>query len=608
MALSGALATLLDVGWRPLLPNQWLFGGQLGTFGVDSLVDTEVLSFFTTTVQRFYWRRAAGHFGGGGLETGVPSFDAAASARKTVAALHDPLLMYALNTVVVGGAAPSLRAQQPGRGADSNFLFHAATYSCGADESPWHRVHGCPCLDQLDDDHGFLEGSKWVAKDPWFCRYPCLWSRGIVPAILFDVEEPPTTTVPDIDLPPLRPGCEWRTFTDGAGPAGRLPRALVRVGAGIVFIMYDLAAEAPVDFRWVGVSVPGKQTVPRAELGAYYRAVKALDAAGTPPSVGVTVDASYVVGGVVLDAAGVGKREASGNGDLWRLAYATSRRTALKCKSHLAPEDAAAGRTSALDLAGNALADAAAGAASLPSLPIASVKRAFAAARCSVLRCAWIEYQRIRALPVEVALPEEVTLPHEPNLQDDMAATVSRWEPSGHLAVSYGSHVGCPNCCRRIARSDVVLCRPFPPCGRPAPIVVGVAPPGLDSAQASLATPPADVGTFGEELPARMGTRKRRKELFAPKQGGRCRVRETPQGAARGSLRQAPGRHLSPFGVGGFHRVAGVVAYLAVLGGSALAARARPPLDPSAEPSGRWSLLRSVWRLCGRSPFDSVKR
>ncbi len=194
----------------------------------------------------------------------------------------------------------------------------------------------------------------------------CLWARGIMLAGL-------AAKKPDVAR---ADAATWATgdfggivdrggfiFTDGAGPQGRSCRPGSHVHAGAVAVRPGpRGGEAAIEeVAAVMGQVPGKQTVPRAEIWAL---VLAVGASPKLHDIEVGVDASYVVGGCTKEAL----MACSINGDLWSSLFGLvagrgGTVSVRKVESHLVDKGVArivACSPIAGDVVGNALADTAA--------------------------------------------------------------------------------------------------------------------------------------------------------------------------------------------------------------------------------------------------------
>ena len=262
---------------------------------------------------------------------------------------------------------------------------------CGKDEEDaWHRYYECP--DNEDTSWQSECQQKWMQKSSWLGEYAvrcrarqpaCLWQRGILPynsagRLAEDLEKEEFGRWKS-SVWRCKPAGGGVLFTDGSGGEARhLPMPLRRVGAGAASfeVRQDSEGEQQLhseNFILAASRVPGKQTVPRAEVFAATTGVESQTwqlPGQTFSSWGV--DAKYVLNGF---SSGGGARKsrfgrsfgAGANEDLWQdlLSGQAAARVPKPhwVKSHCTLADVKNGRLPFIDYFGNALADAAAGVA-----------------------------------------------------------------------------------------------------------------------------------------------------------------------------------------------------------------------------------------------------
>jgi hypothetical protein len=155
-------------------------------------------------------------------------------------------------------------------------------------------------------------------------------------------------------------------YSDGSGGPAHAPRSAPSVGSGLAVASWDHSEGSPrvKDIALIAASVPGEQTVPRAELWAACKAASVADGA---QSTTLYADASYIVD-TCGSADRLDKAKGSRNGDLWMRCADTVRANATamevtKVAAHQHPASAISGHQSLYDYLGNHLADAAGAAA-----------------------------------------------------------------------------------------------------------------------------------------------------------------------------------------------------------------------------------------------------
>ena len=154
--------------------------------------------------------------------------------------------------------------------------------------------------------------------DERYAHLECWWGRAILPAGLS--AEPQRKTVDDVSTITTPGFAELMTtlrnaYTDGSGGPQWVPKSIKSMGSAVATLSLSNSPDK-LTVRDVGISisaVPGRQTVPRAELWA---AIMAAHAASTGQQIVLRIDAAYVVKGLQG-----GHRQAAlrigPNGDLW---------------------------------------------------------------------------------------------------------------------------------------------------------------------------------------------------------------------------------------------------------------------------------------------------
>ncbi len=243
-------------------------------------------------------------------------------------------------------------------------------------------------------------------------------------------------------------------FTDGSGGPAYAPREAAKAGSGIAAIKWDTNVEGRRGVSSValaGAEVPGRQTVPRAELFAID---VAADYVAEGASLTVNADASYVVDTMNKDGSRERARQGT-NGALWsrlldKLQHRGNVCTMRKVKAHLSLADIVRGHGTVEDILGNQVADAAAGAAAERALTDSDhaqtverwTQRAFKIAqRLAVIEC-WHWQQEPQLVPVPQPLAQwEQPQPYtaRKQLEEDVAA-------KGHVLRRVGNQMVCGRC------------------------------------------------------------------------------------------------------------------------------------------------------------------
>ena len=453
--MQATMAVLGQVGWRPIEPDKWITedGREYGELEWSEYANAGILETLSRAFETATWRSAAPHFLGGGLAHGTPSLEPARSARRWLAKRERYAEVKALDCVICGGVWAGCRS-----GVDMTCM------RCGeADVTMFHQYWSCSKLASHNDDA--VRKTNWMqslfAANP--VELECLWGRGILPANLL----PATPRVAPGDIETVSTpnfvslaSEQLKHFTDGSGGPRWVPQATKCVGSALATVKLREDGETLTveDVGLMIAAVPGRPTVPRAELWA---AVLSAQAAPHGGDWLLRSDAAYVVKGIHAHGVTQSLKEGQ-NGDLWTLLDDTLRRRSLrvqvaKVKSH-AEKQVLAGRLGVEDFIGNLLADAGAGIAAESSVDGLAAQhaslwetRAFLIAK----RLAVLEAEAWEARPKLVPAPAPLQLPEVPSLpfaRSQLQQTVDRM---GHRLQLRGGFVHCSRCRRRRKATSV---------------------------------------------------------------------------------------------------------------------------------------------------------
>ncbi len=377
--LQATVAALGQLGWAPVAPNRWLTPDRATMADLDDAApsaDAQIAEAVEASAADAVWKASACHYLGTGLDEGEPSLRPAKDARKKLVDGRKPAFVKALDAVVCGGFWHSGRDRLVKR------------CRCGSNDDAFHHDWGCELLESMAESDGYeiIGRTQWLAKE-WvgeIRRYDCLWGRAIVPKSLCDPGPLQTPSdVRRVQAPefPVVAGASRTIYTDGSGGPKHAPKGAPAAGSGLAAVTWDDAAvgEPPVvrDVSIAAAAVPGKQTVPRAELWAAAWATELGSDKRADESPGyvldIRADAAYVVNGFA--SAACRDRLARGrNGDRWEQIKegADARAGAVtisKVKAHRSPTEMFSDPSlSVADYLGNHLADACAGAAAACTL------------------------------------------------------------------------------------------------------------------------------------------------------------------------------------------------------------------------------------------------
>ena len=446
--MQATIAVLGQAGWHPVAPDRWISaeGTEYAELDWAPHANVAILEALRESFEAAAWKTAATHFLGRGLESGTPSLAPAESARQWLRRRERWSEVKALDRIVCGGVWVESRRHQP-----------TPCEQCGEPQATmFHRYWSCPCLRNHADE--VVQETQWMERlfRERHSNWECLWGRAILPSCLVGAAPPlspeeaePTRTPGFVDTFRRRKA----GFTDGSGGPRWVPHASKRVGSAVATVRVR-TAENRVCVDEVGIvaaPAPGRATVPRAELWA---AIMAAREAPHGSAVTLGIDASYVIKGM---ASQFESRLLHGlNGDLWAMLQGTIQERSLqllpcKVKAH-AEEQVLLGHMDLEDFLGNALADAAAGAAaeeavSAPQASDASTWRG----RCYLIarRLACIEAALWREGPVLVPAPPELQRVEPPAIPDAVTAFQKCIEQMGHRVRVRGRWLQCSRCHRR---------------------------------------------------------------------------------------------------------------------------------------------------------------
>ena len=470
------ICVLYEAGWKPLSPVRWF-----DVHGNGAIVDgagfgkCQILAQLQQDIISQLWMRSEKHHYGSGLKEGAdlhPARKAKASLIKegkySAAKAIDYLVCGALSDPVYGEEGP-------------NNEHRCQRCNTGAVATRKHELHECEANWKIDDPH--IRKTNWVPKEArkqWE-QCQCLYARGILPESWMPKQE-------EIDYLNAK---TWESanfkkaldragsaHSDGSGGSKDIPRNISKVAFGAV--SFDIQPDENRGFclrelACIGGEVPGKQTVPRAELwGAIQTSIRADPAIDLE----IGIDAAYVTNGI-------NKRNAllkGTNGDLWSILFdiidlRQGSTTLIKVKSHLDEKGAEAILNSMIrfdHLVGNTLADKVAGAAARRAQPSASdtskATRSYTTAFCVAKRLAIIQADiwRARQEEGEIYDLDFKVAAQEVNQQRMTTEVFNQFAQAGHRLVKTSKGHKCNRCCKSRQTKQFGYwkehaCRPRPP-------------------------------------------------------------------------------------------------------------------------------------------------
>ncbi len=360
--MAATICTLVELGWKPASPAHWRVDDQLMAVADGAAyAKAHVLARAQEDLIKNIARRANGHPQGKGIGDNI-FFDGLRQARRALVKEGEFVAASALELIAIGSCTdPQVDDQHGARNE-----HYCCRCSGRVLATKYHDYYECPDNAVVDGPvHLMSDATKELLREARAeaASFPCLWFRGIVPAALMETPELPSFG--DLRYK-ATPGfadalaASRKGFSDGSGGAEAVcPRAR-RVFCGAAAFRRD-GEQGGIVAEGFAADVPGRQTVPRAEI---WGAALVLCAAPKAGPFELVLDAAYVHRGMGAR----GELLRSPNGDLWAVLYQLLDNrdgpvTATKVKSHVLDEDAPgilAGRHDVEHVIGNELADAAA--------------------------------------------------------------------------------------------------------------------------------------------------------------------------------------------------------------------------------------------------------
>jgi hypothetical protein len=356
--MAATIATLLDMGWKPILPHAWkTSAGEWAKVGATAFSKPAILATALADIENAQWLAASTHAHGKGLEKGA-YLHSAARARVSLTKEGNFLAAKALDYLVTGALKDPFI--DPIKGPKNEDYCHRCNQRTLANR--WHSLWDCPANLSIKD--AFIGSSNWLiakAKEGWSAA-PCLWARGITPEHWFTRPEVSILSAKSWESANFKAVLDksGKGYSDGSGGPKDIPTSVKMVSFGAVSVSFEAndTAFAINEVGCIGGQVPGRQTVPRAEL---WGGIQVLARASSSTNISLGIDASYVVNG----SAARSDRCKGSNGDLWTILHRliddrSGATDIFKVKSHLealGPGVLTNGITNITDLAGNSFAD-----------------------------------------------------------------------------------------------------------------------------------------------------------------------------------------------------------------------------------------------------------
>jgi hypothetical protein len=436
--MSATIATIMDLGWAPIGPTVWLHGsGQSYTdIGDPSFSFPQFQAFLMQDIRSRMWARSAvGHLGQG-LELGADL----TVTKKVIAKLRakgEAHLAGAIVCTAAGGQWTQERLACTAKPMASTSMCPR----CGTQpETEKHRYYQCAANSSIEDRR--VSSTNFLVERALrdFGSCPCFWGRGLVPLEWIAPPHEPVEATISWSSPGPRPTVAT-LCTDGSGGPCNSDARLRRVGAAAV----EVCEVTPGSFRVLELlasTVPGRQTVPRAET---FSEVLAIRIANGRPATSHS-DASYVVNNFHKPAVRGGL-----NGDVWGMVHAELLNVSAgedfnvqKVKAHC-DRDSYVSTASPLAIFGNAVADhfadEAARVAAFSGSEQARIAKLDKLASQVILRMAVIDVEAAKVGHVGVLKESKVA---KRSFKDSLQAS---FDGTGHLLVDDGrTRVQCRKC------------------------------------------------------------------------------------------------------------------------------------------------------------------
>ena len=363
--ITGTMAAVLEIGWKPLTPDRWLAGDHLAIIDGAKYTKAHILGRVRKDIETNLWSEATKHGNSTGLAKGA-LLHPARQARASLVKEGNFAAARALDYLVCGVIA------EPTPNDEGKYRNEHMCHRCDQQVPATRRHDLWQCKANRDIDNEFIKKSHWTVKNSerGWDDHQCLYARGIVP--LDWIEQPDGIDFLDAktwESKGFKDTINSTKFacSDGSGGPRDVPRTVTQVAFGAV--SFDFVPTGPDDFELkqlacIGGQVPGRQTAPRAEL---WGAIQTLLRVDSWVDIDLGIDAAYVTKGVTNRRS----LESSLNGDLWSLLFGliderTVSTNIFKVDSHLEEKGPKViqNRDIRFDhLVGNALADEVAGAA-----------------------------------------------------------------------------------------------------------------------------------------------------------------------------------------------------------------------------------------------------
>ena len=190
--ISAAVATLIDVGWQPIDPSEWITSASDGT-SLSGNASSNLLAGFTKTkghavrqvlhrlegdLEADVWNKASLSYNGKGLERGLPSFEPASKAHANFVRKGEYKKAKAIELAVNNKIWTKQRLLESKIIEESEAMCER----CGGIhiETNFHRYYDCSANHAIEHDD--VSKTHYLAKNAKLMPHlACKWYRAIMP-------------------------------------------------------------------------------------------------------------------------------------------------------------------------------------------------------------------------------------------------------------------------------------------------------------------------------------------------------------------------------------------------------------------------------------------
>ena len=308
---SATIATLMDAKWIAPFPDRWMAPdhNHFHVLGESETDFSTFLDIFKHQLRLELWAIDLLHHDGSGGSSSITA--SSAEVLRAGKCAHRLLMKQGKNSEARALTSAVLnRAWTAQRKANTFANASPCCPRCGAaEETKLHRYWQCSTNDSLGD--AVLKTNHWRSRAAAEREHANAWERAITPHEWLPRKSPPvkaeTWTTSNWDEVASDPRVVMAS--DGSGGIASSTPALRHVGGGAAI---RRPAGEGYEYAFLYATVPGRQTVPRAELHTAVQVLKRAPNHTVLPT--LYIDASYVTKGC---ANGWGDKGGT-NDDLWK--------------------------------------------------------------------------------------------------------------------------------------------------------------------------------------------------------------------------------------------------------------------------------------------------